>query len=371
MSAQHGDGALRATIDAMARASAEARPFEASAYSDESLFHLEKSRLFHASSFAVGGLGDAERPGDWVRVSDADPRLVLTRGADLSRHLIYDVCRHRGAALLPDEPEGHARELCIECPYHRWRYALDGARLGGRARGSCEPLVRAACTQRAAQVWARHTEAIHPEFSLPEWLSSMDRAPLVRARSVRWEVRANWKLVVENFVEGHHFESIHPALERWTPWRRSSSTIDPWWIAGQMPLVDEAETVSERGRTEGRAWIVADASERRIVRDAFVFPNALYSRQPDYLLAYRLFALGVDRTALVCDTLVHASSERASIDDVGRFWDRVHDEDREICEGQQRATRSRGFRPACFEESEDGVRAFDAMIVRLLRDAIE
>jgi phenylpropionate dioxygenase-like ring-hydroxylating dioxygenase large terminal subunit len=94
----------------------------------------------------------------------------------------------------------------------------------------------------------------------------------------------------------------------------------------------------------------------------------MYSRQPDYLLAYRLFALEVDRTAIHCDTLVHASSERAPIEDVTRFWDRVHDQDRVICEGQQRAARSRGFRPVAFEPSEDGVRAFDAMIARLLSE---
>lgn len=355
-------------VDPIVRPSAEGRPFEARAYTDEALFHLEKSRIFDASTFAVAGIDDAPSPGDWLRVSDADPRMVLACAADLSKSVIFDVCRHRGASILPDEAQGHARELCLECPYHRWRYALDGARLGAHSRGSAEPLVSARCTRRAAQLWARHPEAIHPDFSLPEWLLAMDRTPLARARSTRWEVRANWKLVIENFVEGHHFESIHPELERWTPWRRSSSAIDPWWIAGEMPLVEQAQTVSERGTTEGRVWIVADERERRVVRDAYVFPNAMYSRQPDYLLVYRVFALAVDRTAIHCDTLVHRASERAPIEDVTRFWDRVHDEDRLICEGQQRAAGSRGFRPVAFEPSEDGVRAFDAMIARLLSD---
>jgi Rieske 2Fe-2S family protein len=357
-------------IEALRRASAEGRPLPARAYTDEALFRLEKQRIFDGSTFAVAGLGDAERPGEWTRASDADPRLVITCGADLQRHAIFDVCRHRGATLLPEQPSGKQRALCIECPYHQWRYGLDGARLGA-GRGSSEPLARARCERRAAQLWARHDDAVHPEFSLPEWLDALDRAPLVRARSTRWEVRANWKFVVQNFVEAHHFEGVHRALERWTPWRASQSTMGEWWIAGEMPLVEDAETVSETGRTNGRALIVGDERERRRVRDAYVFPNALYSRQPDYLLAYRLFALDVDRTALWCDTLVHSKSEGCSIDEVARFWDRVHDEDRLVCESQQRAAGSRGFVPVAYEPSEDGVRAFDAMIARALTETRE
>jgi phenylpropionate dioxygenase-like ring-hydroxylating dioxygenase large terminal subunit len=106
------------------------------------------------------------------------------------------------------------------------------------------------------------------------------------------------------------------------------------------------------------------------VRDAYVFPNALYSRQPDYLLVYRFFATSVDHTTLECDTLVHPESARAAardgLDEVFAFWDRVHDEDRVVCEGVQRCARSRGFAPATFDPSEDGVRAFDAMVLRAL-----
>lgn len=132
-----------------------------------------------------------------------------------------------------------------------------------------------------------------------------------------------------------------------------------------MPLADDAQTVSLRGQREGRPWIVADERERRVVRDAYVFPNAMYSRQPDYLLAYRVFATAPDRCEIECDTLVHASVREAP--DVLAFWERVHDEDRQMCESQQRCARSRGWSPVAFEPSEDGVRAFDAMIARALR----
>lgn len=352
-----------AALDALIEHSDRGLPLAASAYTDPALFELEKHSIFARSTVALASMDTAPRPGDWQRVRAYDPRLVIARAADLERYALFDVCRHRGAGLLADEPSGHARELCIECPYHRWRYGLDGAAL--RTRGSSEPLLRARCEARGAQLWARFDDAVYPAFSLPDWLTELDRAPLARVHTARWEVRANWKLVIENFVESHHFESVHPELERWTPWRRSRSRFGAWTIEGEMPLAEDAQTVSPRGEREGRPWIVADEGERRIVRDAYVFPNALYSRQPDYLLAYRVFATAVDRCEIECDTLVHGGVRAAP--DVIAFWSRVHDEDRQMCESQQRCARSRGWAPIAFEQSEDGVRAFDAMIARALR----
>jgi Rieske 2Fe-2S family protein len=364
-------------LEALARAVGEARPFDAEAYTDEALFRLERARIFDDHWFACAPVDAASDPGAWHRASDADPRLVIACDADLELRAWFDVCRHRGAPLLPDEPKGRERALCLTCPYHGWRYAMDGSLLTPRASTGDVPhdrsLVRAEVRRHGAQCWARY-EGARGERALyaPPWLVECANAPLARARSVRWEVRANWKLVVENFQESHHFSRVHPALEALTPWRRSSSDCDPSrrWLSGAMPLAEGVETVSTTGLTRGRTTIVRGAEERRVVRDAYVFPNALYSRQPDYLLAYRLFAAAVDRTVLQCDTLVHGANTDAHefmLDEVFSFWDRVHDEDRAICEGQQRCANSRGFRPLGYDASEDGVRAFDAMVLDALR----
>lgn len=367
-------------LDSLLRSAEEGRPFEASAFTDEALFALERERIFDAHWFACAPEDAASAPGEWHRASDADPRLVIARDANLELRAWFDVCRHRGAPLLPDVASGRERKLCLECPYHGWRYAMDGALLSPKAAlatgaNSAErSLVRAEVQRHAAQTWVRYDEARGERaVYAPPWLIDVSNAPISRVRSVRWEVRANWKLVVENFQESHHFARVHPALEALTPWRRSSSDCDPSrrWLSGYMPLIDSAETVSTSGRLRGRTPIVRDADELRVVRDAYVFPNALYSRQPDYLLVYRLFAAAVNKTVLQCDTLVHGASMDAHefmLDEVFSFWDRVHSEDREICEGQQRCAGSRGFRPASYDGSEDGVRAFDAMVASALSE---
>ncbi|MBL8680834.1 MAG: Rieske 2Fe-2S domain-containing protein [Myxococcales bacterium] len=362
-------------LDCLVRSVEEGRPFDASAYTDDALFRLERARVFDDHWLACAPEDAASDPGAWHRARDADPRLVIARDANLELCAWFDVCRHRGAPLLPEEDAGRERALCVECPYHGWRYAMDGALLSPRSAredGAARGLVRAEVQRHAAQTWVRYDEARGERaVHAPPWLIEVANAPISRARSVRWEVRANWKLVVENFQESHHFARVHPALEALTPWKRSSSECDPSrrWLSGFMPLVDGAETVSTSAKLRGRTPIVRGADELRVVRDAYVFPNALYSRQPDYLLVYRLFAAAVDRTVLHCDTLVHGAStdaHRFMLDEVFSFWDRVHEEDREVCEGQQRCAGSRGFRPTGYDASEDGVRAFDAMVAGAL-----
>ena len=144
---------------------------------------------------------------------------------------------------------------------------------------------------------------------------------LERASRKQNVVRANWKVLVGNFQESHHFPSVHPGLEKRTPWATSSSLIrSEAWLGGTMELAPDCETVSLSGRRNGRPFVAAEADRRR-VRDALVFPLWLTSLQPDYLLTYRLAPLAVDRTLVVAEIHVHpgAQAKGADLDDVRSF----------------------------------------------------
>jgi glycine betaine catabolism A len=204
---------------------------------------------------------------------------------------------------------------------------------------------------------------------LPRWLAALDVAMLRRARRVAWEVDANWKLLVENFQESHHFPTVHPALEALTPWRGSRSVRGaPGWLGGEMRLRDGADTVSTTGLLRDRLRIVP-GSARRVVRDAWVAPNLLTSLQPDYLLTYRLHPMAPARTRVVGEVYVHRSTpDDAGMDEVFAFWDRTNAEDRAICERQQQGMASR-WPGGAYAESEDGARAFDRWVAQGVRDA--
>jgi Rieske 2Fe-2S family protein len=198
----------------------------------------------------------------------------------------------------------------------------------------------------------------------PPWLLEAPLREARRAHVEEYEANANWKLLVENFQESHHFASIHPALERLTPSDRAYSRLsDGNWLAGTMELLPDVETVSSSGTRSGRPFLASPAY-RSQVSDAMLFPTFLTSLQPDYFLTYRLYPLAPDRTRVIAETFVHpaALGPAKGRDDLTAFWTNVNMEDRLICERQQVGIRSRGFRPSSYATVEEGVHAFDRRI---------
>jgi Rieske 2Fe-2S family protein len=178
------------------------------------------------------------------------------------------------------------------------------------------------------------------------------------------EVRANWKVIVGNFQESHHFPSVHPSLEGRTPWARSSSVAgSAHWLGGIMEFSPGFETVSETGRRNGRPFVAAE-EDRGHVKDALVFPLWMTSLQPDYLLTYRLAPLAVDRTLVVAEIHVHPGARSADVDleDVFSFWERTNAEDRAICELQQRGLAAHHGGTLHYATSEDGLHAFERIV---------
>jgi Rieske 2Fe-2S family protein len=379
-----------ADLELVQRPLAEARPLPGCAYVDPAVFEHERRAIFDRSWHCVGLARDVEAPGAWVRTPLAEETLVVVRGEDLVLRALYDACRHRGAPVFEGE-SGRAR--AFTCGYHGWVYDARGAlreapfahpaHLASPARDRD----RDRCGLRAARVdvFAGLLFAtVDPDApplaeamgEVPPWLPRA-ALPLAKiAHRAQWLVAANWKLVVENFQESHHFVRVHPLLESRTPSERARSWLGPpaagadpgAWLGGIMPIRDADETVSLTGRLDGRPLLAAP-EDARLVHDATMFPLLLTSLQPDYLLLYRLEPRGPSQTLVRHELLVHPAAE-GSLRDVLDFWARVHDEDRAVCEQQQRVMRGGGYASIGYATCEDGVHAFDVRVARALARAL-
>lgn len=349
-----------------------ARTLPAAAYREPAVLALELRALL--GEFFAASVADVARPGRWVRAPIAGDRLVVARDAAMELALLRDACRHRGMTLFDGE-RGDATSLSVTCGYHGWRYGLDGALCA--APGACEGLDRGAhgitagvAREDGVAVRASLGTSVGAGWSAVPWLAPLGTHALRRARQVRWEVAANWKLLVENFQESHHFTRVHPWLEAHTPWARSHSVTDAaGWLGGVMDLRAGAETVSVTGLLRGRRRIAPAALGAR-VHDAWIAPNLLTSLQPDYLLTYRLHPLEVARTLVVAEVWVHPETrDDDGLDEVFALWDRVNAEDRGVCERQQEGITSR-WETGVYCASEDGVHAFDGRVASALLAAM-
>jgi phenylpropionate dioxygenase-like ring-hydroxylating dioxygenase large terminal subunit len=203
-----------------AAADAPALTLPFSWYSDDEILRRERSRIF-ARSWQYGGRAEqVEEPGSVLATDAAGVPILVTRGADGELRALLNVCRHRGAVLM----EGSGKRATVQCRYHAWTYDLDGSlRTAPRADREPDfdpndwPLLPAAVDtwgpflfvnpDATAQPLAEHLGA------LPEILArDIDVDDLVFHSRVEFDAAANWKIVVENFLECYHCPTAHPAF---------------------------------------------------------------------------------------------------------------------------------------------------------------
>jgi Rieske 2Fe-2S family protein len=336
-------------------------------YVDHGAWLEERERVLHRGWFCVGREDDLglDRPGRLVVVDVVGESVLLARD-DRGLHASYNVCRHRGAQLrpaLPGDDPVPSSATALRCPYHSWTYALDGR------------LLR-----------APHTEGVGPdEFSLHPvtvavWegfvlahLTPSEAGPLgdvvraadgalaryamgrlVTARTMRYDVAANYKVLLENFNECYHCGPVHPELTRLVP-AFGSGGRDLDWDAG-VPHRPGAWTFTTTGTTVRRALPGLTPEEATRHKGALVYPNLMLSACADHVAAYVLLPQAPARTRVECRLLFDPEEmARDGFDpsDAADLWDLVNRQDWAICESVQRGMSSRAYRQGWFAPMED------------------
>jgi glycine betaine catabolism A len=368
-----------AWLDALGGEFPDVAPLPKLVFSDPGVFALDDI-IFRSSWLPVAHTSELTAPGAFVVSEISRERVVVTRGADLELAAFLDGCLHRGLPLF-DTAAGRLPDLEIVCPYHGLRYDMRG-----RADATGCPAIRLG-TRRALTA-VRVAERFGFVFvcmsertaSVDDWLGEVP--PWLGAASLyalrlgqRWQhvVACNWKLLVQNFQESHHFDRVHPSLAAVTPARESTSrSFEGSFLGGTMKIGANRETVSESGLRRGRPFVAAPG-DRADVYDALLMPAWLTSLQPDYFLSYRLLPRSATETLVTADIYFHASAfvEGFDMGDVVAFWARTNAEDRAICERQQRGMAAPSFEPGPYASVEDGVCAFDRKLLAAYRSSIE
>jgi Rieske 2Fe-2S family protein len=371
----------RSLLAAVTRPLPAARTLPGAAYGSEEVFGWEQAHFFAGAWLCVGRADDLADPGDQRAVPVAGASLLLVRDGDGTLRAWHNVCRHRGHELLP--PGGTRRGRAIRCPYHDWVYGLGGEcratpRFGkssddGPDRGEFG-LVPARVGQWHGFLFANVSGAAPP---LAEQLGNAavvvdgyDAARLRPGARHAYEVAANWKVIVENYLECCHCAPIHPELCEVTP--PESGTGYPTapvgaWVGGPLALRAGVQTMSLDGRSLGVPIPGLPAARTREVGYAALLPSLLVSPHPDYLMTHRLEPLAAGRTRVECAWYFPPEAwDRPGFDPAyaAEFWDLVNRQDWAACESVQRNTTSPGWRQGPFSPWESDVHAVMSAVAR-------
>src|SRR6476619_2223489 len=179
----------------------------------------EVERLFRRMPLIVGH-GAELPPGHVLAHDEYGVPMLLTRSADGRFRAFLNVCRHRGMRLVDASTQALSK-ASIVCPYHGWTYRLDGAlrhRLYSEAFDACdasaERLVTLPAEERHGLLWV--VPAADATIDVAAFLGGLDDelpffgvAGLRPFRTIRAEYPANWKLIVDAFLEAYHIRVLH------------------------------------------------------------------------------------------------------------------------------------------------------------------
>jgi phenylpropionate dioxygenase-like ring-hydroxylating dioxygenase large terminal subunit len=189
-------------------------------YTDEELLRRERSLIFARSWQYAGRAEQVAQPSSFLATDAGGIPIVVTRDAGSELRAFLNVCRHRGAVLT----EGCGERNTIQCHYHAWTYDLDGS-LRTAPRSEREPGFEKSewsLVPARAATWGPFL-FVNPDADavplsehlgeLPEILArDIDVDGLVFHSRVPFGANANWKIVVENFLECYHCATAHPAF---------------------------------------------------------------------------------------------------------------------------------------------------------------
>jgi Rieske 2Fe-2S family protein len=329
-------------------------------YTDEGRFAREQEQIFESMWFCAARCADLTMPGAFRTVPVGRESILVTRARDGSIRAFLNVCRHRGARLCTEDT-GLARRV-FRCTYHAWTYDLDGKLVAAPNLAKMPDLDRDAyglltvhVREWLGYVWVCLAQEPPPferdvigevvtRLGDAESIERYDVANLALGRRIRYEVAANWKLIVENFMECYHCATIHPELVEVLP-EFADGYAAQYYVGHGAEFGERISGFTVDG-SEGLSPIptLAPEQDRRYFAIT-IKPQVFVNLVPDHVIVHRMYPLAPDHTVVECDWLY-----LPDVVDSGRdlersveLFHRVNQQDFAACERCQPSMTSRAY----------------------------
>ena len=400
-------------------------------YTDPAVLALEKSRIFYRTWQLVGTLARPCGPsasGAPLTIADAgtfftadvigEP-VVIVRDQNGALRAFSNVCRHRAGPIA----QGCGSKNVLRCAYHGWTYALDGRLIGTPDVDGVEFFDRSmmGMVPLRCETWEQfifinfdpHAEPLSAFLgNIPEQARGSQFAGLQLAERRDYLIDCNWKVYVDNYLEGYHIPIAHPGLMReidYSQYRTETFRYYSQQFAPmRAPKPDAAATAvtakndSHHGPSGGSALsfppsakaVRSDAGDRLYTPGAstlqealyfWVFPNLMLNIYPDNVSINLIVPLSHDKTLTIFEWFFHreCSGERdlaasssshsplpARIERAIAFSDEVQQEDIALCQAVQRGLQSSTYdRGRYSPNKENGVHHFHLLLSEFLSRA--
>jgi Rieske 2Fe-2S family protein len=338
-----------------------------------------QSQLANAGDYFLAEVGS---PSSHYGVTSQGPEsLIVIRDQKSQIRGFYNVCRHRGTRLKED---GCGHVSAIQCPYHAWTYGIDGRLIGAPHMDEVPGFDKTDYPLHPVNlgIWegfifvnlARKRDgwlSLEDWFAPLRWKFSHWNMPILcQAKRIEYDVKANWKLMFENYSECYHCPGVHPTLSKISPYDSAENDLSQGPFLGGFMKINQGKSLTMSGNVCARQIRKKEEAEEQEKHRVFyysIFPNMLLSLHPEYVMVHQLWPQSPERTLIVCDWFFHPDAfNRRDFkpQDAIEFWDMTNKQDWHVCELSQQGITSRAYAPGPYSSRESIPAAWDKYYLR-------
>ena len=349
-------------------------------YNDPQIYEFEKEAIFYRNWWFVGHASQLAKSGEYITSKVHDQNVFVIRDKEGDINGFYNVCQHRGHGLLKDT----GRTNLITCPYHAWVYGSDGklkkARNTGNMTGfdkcdfSLKPVqVEIFCSLVFVNLDMDATPLAEQAGGLEEeirhYCPRVDE--LVFAQRDTYEVNANWKVLIDNFLECYHCDPAHKDFVDLVDMDTYSTRIHGIWSSHKSDKARSKDNAAFKFKTGDVDFGYAGW---------FLWPNVsiwVYPGEPN-ISTLQMIPDGTGHTIEYQDWFIASDKPSQQMAEAMAYQkDVLQPEDVGLCESVQQGLQSKGYNQGRFvidkkysELSEHGVHHFQKMVMEALGGTI-
>ena len=334
---------------------ARAHSLRAEAYTDDIWFDADRRRILSKNWQWVCHVEALRAPGSYVTTEIAGHPIALVRDGDGVLRAFYNVCKHRAHHLL--EGQGTARR--IMCPYHAWVYRLDGQLVRAPHTEALEDFDTGSICLDQVQVTefcgfvfvnldpnapSLQDRSGDLETEIRHWAPDIEN--LTFGHRLTYTINANWKSVVDNFLECYHCPTAHKDF-------CSLVDMDTYKVTTQGIY---SSHMADAGKGANSAYDVSNATVRTHAV-WWLWPTTCLMRYPgrSSMIVLNIIPDGPERTRETYDFFLETPEPDAAEREAIRYLDEVLQvEDIALVESVQRGMRTPAFTQGRIVYDPDG-----------------
>ena len=339
-------------------------------YVDPVYLELERERVFAHTWQLVGRLDQVAETGTFFTADIGNDSIVVLRDGDTLRGF-YNVCLHRAGPVA----HGCGQRQTLQCKYHGWTYSLKGELLRAPEMEDAENFNREEMRLRgvAIDTWGPlvfvNLDGKAPPLaemleSIPGRVAAFECESMRYVMRKEYELNCNWKVYVDNYLEGYHIPVVHPTLNKEIDY--DSYRVEPQ----RYSSIQHAPLKPVAGADSPRYY---DPSLAKVPEAVYgwVFPNIMLNVYLGQMQTNVVVPVSHDKTVVVFEWFASNPPDDPANDPswsrLVKFSDDIQDEDVEICERVQRNLRSRVYdRGRYSAKREVGVHHFHSLLHEFL-----